>query len=87
MEPAEVGPRRYLVHPRGGSPVQGPVRSLAVGAVLALLLQAAPSFGGSALPEGATAPAFEGKEFINTEEVSMNDLRGRVIFLELFRSW
>ena len=66
-----------------------PVRKIAAGATLSALLLAlaVPSFGGSELPEGASAPAFEGKEFINTEEVSMNDFRGRVIFLELFRTW
>jgi hypothetical protein len=62
-------------------------RFLALGALLAAVLWAGPTYGESALPTGATAPGFEGKEFINTEEVGMNDLRGRVIFLELFRSW
>ena len=58
------------------------------GTVLTLALLGVPAvFAGSTLPSGAAAPAFEAKEFINTEPVSMMDLRGRVIFYEIFRTW
>jgi len=56
---------------------------LIAGALLGILLcsgtsaQAAPT-------TGDPAAAFEGKEFFNTEPVSLADLRGRVVFLELF---
>ena len=45
--------------------------------------------GGTALAvdPGDAAPDFEGKEFINSDTVSMKKLRGRVIFYEIFRTW
>lgn len=36
---------------------------------------------------GDKAPAFEGKEFVNTPDVSLQDLKGQVIFYEIFRTW
>ena len=69
-----------MKHPR--------LRHLVAGTALAALLIGLPNaFAGSELPTGAAAPAFEGKEFINTEEISMNDLRGQVVLYEIFRSW
>jgi hypothetical protein len=61
--------------------------ALALALVLALVSALPSASAGSALSTGAAAPAFEGKEFINTEEIGMNDLRGQVIFYEIFRSW
>jgi hypothetical protein len=57
------------------------------GATLAagLLVVSAPAR--AVLGPGEAAPAFEGKEFINTEEVSLPGMRGRVVFYEIFRTW
>lgn len=53
---------------------------------LGLCLLAAPASAGSGieLKEGDAAAAFEGKDFINTDPVSLKSLRGRVVLLELF---
>ena len=37
--------------------------------------------------DGDDAPGFEGKEFINTPEITMKDLKGQVVFYEIFRTW
>ena len=64
------------------------LRHILAGTVLMIALIGVPSvFAGSSLPDGAAAPAFEGKEFINTDEISMTDLRGQVVFYEIFRTW
>ena len=49
----------------------------------AALAWAAPVIAGV----GDKAPDFEGKEFLNTPDVSMKDLKGQVIFYEIFRTW
>ena len=36
---------------------------------------------------GEKAPAFKGKEFINTPKTSLADLKGQVILYEIFRTW
>lgn len=36
---------------------------------------------------GAKAPNFEGKEFVNTTSVDLQTLAGRVVLLEIFRTW
>ncbi len=36
---------------------------------------------------GDAAPAFDGKGYHNTPPISMSDLKGRVILLEIFRTW
>ena len=51
--------------------------------VSAALAWAAPVIAGV----GDKAPAFEGKEFVNTPDVSLQDLKGQVIFYEIFRTW
>ena len=56
---------------------------LGLGLVSAALLWAAPVIAGV----GDKAPDFEGKEFINTPEVTLADLKGQVIFYEIFRTW
>lgn len=53
---------------------------LAIGALIAL--SAGPSFAEVAV--GDEAPAIEGKDFFNTEPVTFDDLRGRMIFVEFF---
>ena len=59
-----------------------PVRWLALGAVLVTAAWfAAPA---RAVDVGDPAPDIEGKEFFNTEPLSLKDLRGRVVLLELF---
>ena len=61
-------------------------RGLAGLAVLGLLaLSAGP--GWAELGEGDEAPPVEGKEFFNTESITYAELRGRLIFLELFATW
>jgi hypothetical protein len=53
--------------------------------VLALAAAAAPATAN--LEPGVVAPAFEPKEFVNSEETSLARLRGRVILYEVFRTW
>ncbi len=52
--------------------------------VLCLALAAPAVAEGVGLGEGDKASPFEGKEFINTDPVSLKSLRGRMILLELF---
>lgn len=59
------------------------MRTNVLGAALVMAL-AVPTL---AAEVGQPAPGFEGKEFINTPDVSMKALRGRVIFYEVFRTW
>ena len=65
-------------------PVRWPMLAgvLAVCAVVSLAPHALAGVG-----EGDAAPAFEGKEFVNTPAISMKDLRGQVILYEIFRTW
>ena len=56
---------------------------MGVALVSAALLWAAPVIAGV----GDKAPDFEGTEFIHTPEVTMKDLKGQVIFYEIFRTW
>ncbi len=51
------------------------------GAVLGVLLLSSTS---AVAGVGDPAAAFEGDEFFNTDPVTLEDLRGRVVFLELF---
>ncbi len=51
-------------------------------ALSTLLLLAAPAR--ARLAPGVVAPDFEGKDWFNTEPTSLRDLRGRLVFLELF---
>jgi hypothetical protein len=39
------------------------------------------------LEPGEVAPAYEGKDYINTPEVGLKQLRGHVILYEIFRTW
>ena len=58
-------------------------RPLLAGAVaLCALLSAGPASAG--VEVGAEAPTFDAGDFINTEPVTIADLAGRLIFLELF---
>jgi len=59
------------------------MRTNALGAALIAAL-AVPTL---AAEVGDPAPGFEGKDFVNTPQVSMKELRGRVIFYEVFRTW
>jgi len=36
---------------------------------------------------GDLAPGFQGREFVNTEPVTWEGLRGRVLLYEIFRTW
>ncbi len=36
---------------------------------------------------GDPAPDFEGKEFLGIDRVSLKDLNGKVVFIEVFRTW
>jgi hypothetical protein len=57
----------------------------------ALVLGVAAAFAASeARPDiatGAKAPQFEAKEFVNTSSVDLRSLKGRVVLLEIFRTW
>jgi hypothetical protein len=57
------------------------------GAALATTLAFASGTARAALDVGEVAPAFEGKEFVNTEEVTLKKLRGKVVLYEVFRTW
>ena len=59
------------------------MRTNVLGAALVMAL-AVPTL---AAEVGEVAPDFEGSEFINTPEISMKKLKGRVIFYEVFRTW
>ena len=51
----------------------------------ASLVGLAPARDASArLGEGDIAPDFEGKDFFNTSPTSLKQLRGRLVFIELF---
>lgn len=52
----------------------------------ALLVTLAASARADAAAVGTEAPAFEGREFINTKPVTLADLKGHVVVLELFRT-
>ena len=56
-----------------------------VAAVVAAAFLAAPAFAGVSV--GDPAPEMQGKEFINTEKVTLTDLRGRVLIYDIFRTW
>lgn len=59
------------------------MRTNVLGAALVMAL-AVPTL---AAEVGEVAPGFEGSEFINTPQISMKTLKGRVIFYEVFRTW
>lgn len=61
------------------APVRHVLMLFLIGAVLTV---AAPAE--SKLESGQVAPDFEGKSWINTEPTSLRDLRGKLVFLELF---
>jgi len=56
---------------------------LLAGGALALAL-AAPLSADVGLGAGDAAIDFEGKDFVNTDPVSLKSLRGRIVLLELF---
>lgn len=60
-----------------------PLRFLALGAVLGtvVLLTAGAA---CAVDVGDLAPEFEGKEFFNCDDISLKELRGRLVLFELF---
>ena len=63
-------------------------RTFLVAAILAagLGLSAAPA--GAAVSAGDAAPDFEGKEFIGVPAgTSLKGLNGKVVFIEIFRTW
>lgn len=59
------------------------VRRLGLGVAVACLFPflATPA---RAIENGDRAPDFEGRDYYNTDPVSLKDLRGRVVLLELF---
>jgi hypothetical protein len=63
------------------------MRTLLTGTTLLIALLGSSPAASAGLEPGAVAPAFEGKEFVNTDEVSLERLRGRVILYEIFRTW
>lgn len=52
--------------------------------VLCFALAVPAAAEGVGLGEGDRAAPFEGKEFVNTDPVSLKSLRGRMVLLELF---
>lgn len=64
------------------------VRTWLLGLVAAgLLFAGVPAAQAEGLAEGEVAPAVVGKEFINTPDLDWKALKGRVIIVELFRTW
>ena len=63
------------------------MRTIFAGMALAAILVLGSGTARAGLDTGAVAPAFEGKEFVNTPEVSLTQLRGHVILYEVFRTW
>ena len=61
------------------------MRRWVLGVLLGSALCAAPT-PVHALDVGDAAPAFEGKAFVNTEDISLASLKGRAIFYEIFRT-
>ncbi|MHC5009816.1 MAG: hypothetical protein ACYTG6_02570 [Planctomycetota bacterium] len=61
-----------------------PWRRIALGALFSTALLFAAGSAQAGIGVGDTAPDFEGKTFFNTDDVSLRDLRGRVVFFELF---
>jgi hypothetical protein len=62
------------------------LRSLALAVVAAAAaLTATPA--AAELDPGTKAPRFTGKEFVNTTSVDVQTLAGRVVLLEIFRTW
>lgn len=62
------------------------LRTFVAAAAAALaLFAAAPAQAG--VGQGEKAPAFKGKEFVNTTSVDLQTLAGRVVLLEIFRTW
>ena len=62
------------------------IRSFVLACLVAAWLPLVPSTAqaGVELGEGDPAVDFVGKEFINGEETSLRDLRGRLVLIELF---
>lgn len=52
-----------------------------------LLSVGVPATAAEPLAEGETAPEIVGKEFLNTPDLDFKKLKGRVIVVELFRTW
>ena len=59
------------------------LRSWALGAALTTALLAVAATA-RAVEVGDVAPDFEGKEFYNTDEINLKQLRGRIVLFELF---
>lgn len=62
------------------------LRNLMKSIALVLVAAAGAAPARAEIAIGAEAPAFEGREFINTPPVKLSDLKGRVVVLELFRT-
>lgn len=62
------------------------MKSLLVAAV-ATIAAFATGPASAVVGSGVKAPNFEGKEFINTSSVDLRTLAGRVVLLEIFRTW
>ena len=64
------------------------MRTLYAAAALAAGLAFAPGTASAHLDLGEKAPDFEGKEYIGIDgPVSLKSLQGRVVLLEVFRTW
>jgi hypothetical protein len=63
------------------------LRRIAPALALAALIGAAAPDARAGVAVGDNAPDFEGSEFFNTEAVSLQALRGRLILFELFATW
>lgn len=60
-----------------------PRRAL-LGLLLSTTLLLAASGAARAAEVGDVAPDFEGRDFFNTDPITLKDLRGHVVLLELF---
>ena len=64
-----------------------PARTRLAAAALGLVVALAPSPARAGVAEGDKAPDFAGAKFFNTSSVDLRSLKGRVVLLEIFRTW
>lgn len=55
--------------------------------VLALALTALPTFVRTEGPVGQPPPEFKATKWYNTAPLSLDDLKGKAVLLQVFRTW
>lgn len=62
------------------------MKSLLIAAV-AVVVTVTAGPASAVIDPGVKAPNFAGKDFVNTSSVDLQTLAGRVVLLEIFRTW